>query len=55
MSPTNEFIAYFDKATVNNQGYIANYVARDPSESPLLHKFRVDQKNKWIAKHAFKF
>eukprot|EP00347_Sterkiella_histriomuscorum_P004212 403361318 len=45
--PGKEFAAFFDKATVNNQGYIQNYVTRDPSQSPFLHKFREENKRKW--------
>ena len=33
--------------------YIQNYVVRDPSDPPTLHKFRIANKDKWIAGNFF--
>ena len=33
----------------DEKSYIKNYVARDPSEAPVLHKFRSEDKSKFIA------
>ena len=43
----NNFNTIFKK----NEGtdFIENYVSRDPSAPPNLHKFRVIAKNKWIS------
>lgn len=49
----NEFKTYFSKAS-KTDNFIQNYVTMTPSEPPLLHKFRVVQKKKWID-HDFKF
>lgn len=49
------FKTYFNKRTTNNdQNFIKNYVSADPSNPPLLHKFREESKDKWI-KGNFKF
>ncbi len=29
--------------------FIENYVTRDPSDPPVLHQFRSEDKGKWIA------
>eukprot|EP00743_Colponemidia_sp_Colp-15_P005762 GILK01006194.1.p1 GENE.GILK01006194.1~~GILK01006194.1.p1 ORF type:complete len:851 (+),score=173.04 GILK01006194.1:207-2759(+) len=43
------FKSCFGKAT--KPQYIANYVARDPSQFPLLHRFREEDKHKWVGPH----
>ena len=44
----DNFKTYFGKASTSQVNYIQNYVTRDPSEPPLLHKFRDKNKDKWI-------
>lgn len=48
VNPNKPFIAFFDQATLKNQGYIPNYVAMAPSQSPLLHHFREEDKRRWL-------
>jgi len=44
------FRSNFGKATSSKPDYyIKNYVTADPSEPPMLHKFRKDDKDQWIA------
>lgn len=38
---------------LKNSNTIENYVNRDPSESPLVYNFRVNQKSKWVGKKNF--
>ena len=44
-----------NKNFINNVGkslnphYIQNYVVKDPSKSPKIHKFRTDNKKQWIS------
>ena len=45
----NDFRTDFGKASLNKPDYIENYVFRDPSPPPILHKFRNEDKNKQIA------
>jgi hypothetical protein len=45
----NDFKTYFGKASTGKVNYIQNYVTRDPSEPPLLHKFRDKDKERWLA------
>lgn len=43
------FKATFGIATTNNKdNFIPNYVQRDPSEPPMLHKFREEDKKSWV-------
>jgi hypothetical protein len=45
MSLAGEFRSSFGVATTNNENnYIKNYVTATPSEPPLLHKFREEDK-----------
>ena len=47
----NQFAA---KATgIKIRNYISNYVTKTPSEYPLNHKFRDENKEKWIIKKNF--
>ncbi len=47
--PGKAFTSYFSKASLGKEDYIENYVARTPSQSPFLHKFREERKKKWVA------
>ena len=50
-----QFKSYFGKQTTNNKhSYISNYVSADPSEPPMLHRFRETNKEQWL-KGNFKF
>ena len=46
---SQKFINYFGKATTGKVNYIQNYVTQDPSEPPILHKFRDEDKEKWLS------
>ncbi|CDW75232.1 UNKNOWN [Stylonychia lemnae] len=49
-----DFKTSFGKASINNNtNFIPNYVTMDPSQPPLLHKFRQDTKDQWL-KGTFK-
>jgi hypothetical protein len=44
-----DFRANFGKATTDNENnFIKNYVSADPSEPPMLHKFRVEKREEWV-------
>ena len=50
-----QFKSYFGKQTTNNKHhYIQNYVSADPSDPPMLHRFRETNKEQWIQGN-FKF
>eukprot|EP00347_Sterkiella_histriomuscorum_P012234 403369376 len=52
---SNDFKTSFGKASTNvNQNFIPNYVTMDPSNPPMLHNFREENKNMWV-KGPFKF
>ncbi len=46
----NDFKTFFGKATtgLKKGNFIPNYVTATPSEPPMLHKFRVENWDKWI-------
>jgi len=44
----DNFRSYIGKASLNKEHYIQNYVSQDPSEPPLLHKFRDKSKHMWL-------
>ena len=45
------FHTYFGKSTTSrmDKHFISNYVFRDPSPPPIMHKFRVETKEKFLA------
>ena len=50
----NGFNQFAAKATgIKIRNYISNYVTKSPSEYPLNHKFREENKEKWIIKKNF--
>jgi len=50
----NGFNQFAAKATgIKIRNYINNYVTKTPSEYPLNHKFREENKEKWIIKKNF--
>ncbi len=50
----NGFNQFAAKATgIKIRNYISNYVSKSPSEFPLQHKFREENKEKWIIKKNF--
>lgn len=44
-----DFKRFFGAATTNNKRYTKNYVQQDPSPPPVLHKFRDEEKDKWVS------
>jgi hypothetical protein len=53
--PTRATPKNFDTNYTKNAGtsYIRNYVSMDPSEPPVLHKYREQDKSKWIGGKFF--
>ena len=51
---TKQFRLYFGKATSNKETMIKNYVVLTPTaETALTHKFREENKAKWVGKKNF--
>ena len=49
------FKCSFGRAVTNDpRSFIRNYVTADPSQSPLMHKFRDESKEQWMGEN-FKF
>ena len=51
-----DFKSCVNKADLGKEDkrYIKNYVSRDPSEPPALHKFRETYRGKWLSGEDFK-
>lgn len=50
-----DFKVSFGKATTNNEKkFVKNYVTATPSNPPMLHKFRQEEKEGWVS-GPFKF
>lgn len=41
------------KSSQENAHFISNYVSLDPSNPPILHKFREEDRSKWIGNSGF--
>ena len=53
---SKNFKLFFGKATTsNNHNFIPNYVTITPSDPPLLHKFRAENRKEWMTTDQFKF
>jgi hypothetical protein len=48
------FYRAFGKASSLKRFEIENYVGKDPSEPPLLHRFRDVEKDKWVNGAGFR-
>ena len=53
-NPGKDFVNYFGKASSGPSSYIPNFVSIAPSKAPLLHKFRDEERERWLSK-TFKF